>query len=116
MIPILSVFAAAFSAVLPIFFVKMYLSSKNISWIIAAVPFCLFLIYFYFDILKRTKHIGSSYAWIKVVAVLLALLISVMFFDEKINIKNGLGIVFALVAIYLFSTSEVGEEQPESTQ
>ncbi len=109
MIPIVSVFSAALSAVLPIFFVKQYLTSKNKMWILAAVPFCFFLIYFYFDILRTTKYIGSTYAWIKVVAVLMALAISILFFDEQITARNGLGILFALIAIYLFSTSEVAK-------
>ena len=84
------------------FFIKKYFEKKDIMWIILSVCSYLVLIYVYLIILEnKNENIIIIYPLLKVISVLIALFLGMYFFNEKLDIKTGLGIIFALISIFL---------------
>jgi multidrug transporter EmrE-like cation transporter len=93
---------AAISASLPIPFIKKYTLHKNIKWLFfALVSYCV-LIHAYIIILNDT-NITIVYPIVKVISILLVISFGIFMFENKVTYDIILGIVLAILSIYLLS-------------
>lgn len=83
---------------------KIKIEGKNIiAGILLGIP-NYFALYFVIKMLSSTNFESSSIFTIhNVVIVLLSTLAGILFFKEKINKRNGFGIILAILAIFLVS-------------
>jgi multidrug transporter EmrE-like cation transporter len=93
---------AVFASALPIPLLKLYDSSKNISWLSLAVISNIVLIFIYIQFLKTT-NIEIMYAFIKIASVILVVLGGILFFKLPVHAKTVVGILLGGVSLYLLT-------------
>ena len=86
-------------------FVKIYTETKNILWIILAMISFIILIYAYSIILQNEKII-IVYPILKILSILFVVFVGCVFFKNKLDLKISIGVLLALISIYLLSTEE----------
>lgn len=85
-------------------FVKLYIKSKNFKWVI--MSFMSFIILFFaYSIILVKGDVIIIYSVVKILSILIVVLFGVLIFNEKINLKIGLGILSGIISIYLLSSS-----------
>ncbi len=96
------ILAAIIASSVPIF-IKFYIETNDLYWIIFSCLFYLLLILAYYKILfnGKSKKVTAYYTEIKILSILLILFMSIILFKEKLTKKNVLGIIFAITSIYL---------------
>jgi uncharacterized membrane protein len=94
--------ASIMAACVPIV-ITFYIKSKKLIWLVISFILFLFLIYAYYKIFNNGDglKLTSYYLTIKVLSILIIFLTSVIFFEEIFTYKKILGILLAILAIYL---------------
>src|SRR5208283_3378098 len=69
--------------------------------LIAVIAFAI-LIYVYIKIFAKYQ-VGPYYALIKIIAIIMVTISSILFFEDLINIKQTIGIIFGIIAIILLT-------------
>ena len=98
---IIAILNSAFAGILA----KYYVLENKILYLYAAIFCNVFLICAYVNIFKSTD-ISTEYACIKVIAIIFVSVIGIIFLNEPCNINKIMGIIFALLAIYLLSIKD----------
>ena len=93
---------AAILSALSMPFIKQYSITNDYKWILFAVFVQLLLIVTYIQVIN-SGSIGSTYAIIKVVSIILVTLFGIFIFNETLDIKHKIAILLAMVSIYLLS-------------
>jgi multidrug transporter EmrE-like cation transporter len=86
----------------PIVLIKYYLKSKLFFLLVAALCFYAISIFGFTQIFK-THDIGSSYLETKLLSQLLVVVAGILLFKEVLKIKQMVGIVLAIISLYLIS-------------
>lgn len=94
---------AAICAAAPVTFVKNYTENKNYFWIILSIISYIILILAYSIIFYKNNMI-IIYSTVKILSILFVVLFGVLIFKEKINLKEGIGILLGIISIYLLSS------------
>ena len=101
---IIWILIGAFAASLPLIFIKKYIEKRNFIWILLSILCYSILFFAYLTLLQDKNHnIIIIYPMVKIISLLVILFFGLFFFNEKIDIKIGLGIFFAIVSIFLLS-------------
>ena len=86
------------SAILPVIFIKEYLISKEIIYLLISLICYLFLIMSYLNIFK--DNVSTSYTIIQILQIIIVIISGILFFKESLTKNQILGIVLGLVSIY----------------
>jgi multidrug transporter EmrE-like cation transporter len=93
---------AAICSAMTVIILKQY-EKYPTNWLLLAVAISEFmLIYSYIQLLKN-DNIISLFGLIKIIAILLVAVSGFLFFENKLTIKQGFGVFFSLIAIYLLN-------------
>lgn len=95
-------FVSAFSASLPIFFIKKYVENNNWTLLVYSLCASIIMIYSYVKILKNNS-ISVLYPFLKVFSVFIVVFFGLMFNGETLSFHNVIGILLGCVSIYLLN-------------
>lgn len=95
-------FLAIITSAAPIPLLKLYDSTKNISWFSLAVVSNIVLIFAYVQFLKTT-NMEIMYAYVKIASIIAVVFWGVLFFDLSLHPKTLLGILLGFVSLYLLT-------------
>jgi multidrug transporter EmrE-like cation transporter len=91
---------ASIIAILPIVFIKNYIYTKKIYYLIFALILYIFLLLSYVKLFE-TEQISSSYTILQILQILIILFVGILFFNESLTRNKILGLLFGLLSIYL---------------
>ena len=91
---------ATLIAILPIYFIKKYIITKNKLFIGLALS-CYVLLMLSYIKLFSTENIATSYTILQILQIVLVLIISRILFYEKLTTTKYLGIMLGSMSIYL---------------
>ena len=89
-------------ALIPIFFIKKYINTKNILNLYIAAFFYILLLLSYVKIFTRSE-ISTSYTILQVIQILIIALGGIFIYNEKLNINKILGILSGFICIYFLA-------------
>lgn len=95
---------AAITSAIPISFMKYYIETKNIRWIIFSIMSYLLLIYAYYIILNN-KNIIVVYTISKALSILIVVITGYFLFNNKLDEKTITAILLLFVSLYLLESS-----------
>jgi drug/metabolite transporter (DMT)-like permease len=89
---------ASIIALLPLYFIKKYIqTNKKYNIIICILLYCI-LTYLYINIFRKGE-ISNYYIILQILQILIVVLMGLLLFNEKINIKKIMGIIFGIISI-----------------
>lgn len=91
---------ATLIAILPIYFIKKYIITKNKLFIGLALSCYVLLILSYIKIFK-TENIATSYTILQILQIIMVLIISRIIFNEKLTTNKYIGLILGSMSIYL---------------
>ena len=94
---------AAITASLQVIFIKKYLQTNDWYWIGLSLLTSIILLVTYIKIFNG-NNISIIYPIIKILSIIIVIITSEIFFNEKITIKVICGIIFGIISIYLLSS------------
>jgi drug/metabolite transporter (DMT)-like permease len=100
---IILILAAFFSAV-PVILVQQYLKTDKTKHylILLSIISYIIVILFYIEIFEfRNAAIGHSI--IKYISIIFVFIVGIFYYEQKITMKQYIGVILGLVAIYLLS-------------
>jgi multidrug transporter EmrE-like cation transporter len=95
---------ASIVAVIPVYFIKKYNKTQNYLWIFLSMFFYFILIIAYSKLFVD-KNIIIIYPIIKIISILLVIIFGYLFFNYRLNVRSGVGILFSIISIYLLASS-----------
>lgn len=93
---------ASFFSALTVIVIKYYEKVLNNWLLLVSLLSEVGLIYSYVQLLK-TDDILTQIALVKIVAILIIIIPSMLFFGSQLTISKILGLIFATIAIYLLT-------------
>ena len=82
------------------YFIKQYLITNDTTNLIITIILYGILTKTYIEIFKE-KQISSSYTLLQITQILLVVFGSIIIFNEQLSPKKIVGIIFALLSVYL---------------
>jgi multidrug transporter EmrE-like cation transporter len=95
---------AAITPAIPVSFMKYYIETKNIRWIIFSIMSYLLLIYAYYIILNN-KNIIVIYTISKALSILVVVFSGYFLFNDKLDAKSITAILLLFASLYLLQSS-----------
>ena len=95
---------AAITPAIPVSFMKYYIETKNIRWIIFSIMSYLLLIYAYYIILNN-KNIIVIYTISKALSILVVVFSGYFLFNDKLDAKSITAILLLFASLYLLKSS-----------
>jgi len=95
---------AAITPAIPVSFMKYYIETKNIRWIIFSIMSYLLLIYAYYIILNN-KNIILIYTISKALSILVVVFSGYFLFNDKLDAKSITAILLLFASLYLLQSS-----------
>jgi len=95
---------AAITPAMPVSFMKYYIETKNIKWIIFSIMSYLLLIYAYYIILNN-KNIILIYTISKALSILVVVFSGYFLFNDKLDAKSITAILLLFASLYLLESS-----------
>lgn len=91
---------ATIIAILPVFFVKKYILSNNMIYIILSIVAYIILIILYIELFKNYE-ISNNYVILQILQILLVIGASYLLYNEKLNNYQLTGVVMGISSIWL---------------
>ncbi len=91
---------ATIIAILPVFFIKKYIVSNNMIYIILSIIAYIILIIIYIE-LFRNYEISNNYVILQILQILLVIGASYLLYNEKLNNYQLTGVVMGISSIWL---------------
>ena len=91
---------ATIIAILPVFFIKKYILSNNMIYIILSIVAYIILIILYIE-LFRNYEISNNYVILQILQILLVIGASYLLYNEKLNNYQLTGVVMGISSIWL---------------
>jgi len=93
---------AIISTVMGIIFIKKYTETKQLFWnFLSLMSFILLIISF--SIIFQSEHVVIIYPIVKACSIILIVILSAIFFKEKLDTQSIIAILMILIAIYMLS-------------
>ena len=87
-------------AMIPLILIKKYVNTKN-NWLLAGSLLCYsIMIWCYIKVFKDSK-VTEVYSLIHIIQVLIAVLIGVLYFHERLDFQEIFGILLGITSMYL---------------
>ena len=93
---------ASLLALLPVFFIKNYITSNKFFWLVLALLSYVVLIKLYIMIF-REGEISKSYVILQIIQILTISVLGFLIYNESITIVKIIGIILSFVTIYMLS-------------
>jgi multidrug transporter EmrE-like cation transporter len=93
---------ATIVAILPVFFIKSYIKTKNYIYLFLALVGYILLLNAYI-VLFTHYQVASNYVILQVLQILLVIIGSMLLFAEKLTLAQSGGVIFGIASIYLLS-------------
>jgi multidrug transporter EmrE-like cation transporter len=87
-------------AILPVFFIKKYILSNNMIYIILSIVAYIILIILYIELFKNYE-ISNNYVILQILQILLVIGASYLLYNEKLNNYQLTGVVMGISSIWL---------------
>lgn len=91
---------ATIIAILPVFFIKKYILSSNMIYIILSIVAYIILIILYIELFKNYE-ISNNYVILQILQILLVIGASYLLYNEKLNNYQLTGVVMGISSIWL---------------
>lgn len=91
---------ATIIAILPVFFIKKYILSNNMIYIILSIVAYIILIILYIELFKNYE-ISNNYVILQILQILLVIGASYLLYNEKLNNYQLTGVVMGISSIWL---------------
>lgn len=89
---------ASVIALLPLYFIKKYIqTNKKYNIMVTILLYCI-LTYLYIRIFSQ-QEISSYYVILQILQILIVVITGLLLFNETINKKKIIGIIFGIIAI-----------------
>jgi len=89
---------ASVIALLPLYFIKKYIqTNKKYNIMVTILLYCI-LTYLYIRIFSQ-QEISSYYVILQILQILIVVVTGLLLFNETINKKKIIGIIFGIIAI-----------------
>ncbi len=88
----------------PVLLVKEYIRSSKQHFIILALLSYIMLLFIYIHLFKNNE-ISKVYSLIKILQLVIVVLISIQFYNEKVNKNKIIGLIAGIVSIIYLSCS-----------
>lgn len=89
---------ASIIAILPLYFIKKYIQTNKKYYIgISIILYCI-LTYLYINIFRKGS-LSNYYVILQILQILIVVVAGLLLFNEKINIKKIMGIIFGMISI-----------------
>jgi drug/metabolite transporter (DMT)-like permease len=89
---------ASIIALLPLYFIKKYIqTNKKYNIIVSILLYCI-LTYLYINIFRKGET-SNIYVILQILQILIVVIMGLILFNEKINIKKIIGIIFGIISI-----------------
>ena len=89
---------ASIIAILPLYFIKKYIqTNKKIYIFISILLYCI-MTFLYIKIFRKGE-LSSYYVILQILQILIVVVAGLLLFNEKINIKKIMGIIFGIISI-----------------
>jgi drug/metabolite transporter (DMT)-like permease len=85
----------------PVICIEKYILTNKLEFVIYGVSSNIILIYFYYLLFKNNP--GKMYTIMKILSILMVVLSTYFFYNEKLNNYNIVGIVLSIITIFLLS-------------
>ena len=85
----------------PVICIEKYILTNKLEFVIYGVSSNIILIYFYYLLFKNNP--GKMYTIMKILSILMVVLSTYFFYNEKLNNYNIMGIILSIVTIFLLS-------------
>jgi len=96
-------FAAIMSTVMSITFIKQYADTTKLLWVgLSLLSYILLVLSFSF--LFSSEDVAIVYPIVKASSIVIIVLLSVFFYNQKIDTQSALAILMILVAIFMLSS------------
>jgi hypothetical protein len=97
-------YLAAICSVVSYSFVRYYVITPfNVSLIIYAIVIEMVVVYCYYGLLQKKCSSEIVFSLIKILSVLIGFIYGFCVFGDKITAKTVMGLIFAILAIYLLA-------------
>ncbi len=93
---------ATIIALLPLFFIKKYIQTKQLIYLFISMILYFFLMLSYVKLFEKNE-LSSNYTILQLLQILTVIIIGILIFGESITINKVTGILLALISIYLLS-------------
>jgi len=100
LIEIIEVFFSALFSALTGFSIEKYFKTKKLYWFILGLIAGNLVVFSYYFVFKFGNP-TTLYVIIKILSILIILLLSYLFLNTTLSIKQYIGIVFSIITIYL---------------
>lgn len=94
---------SAISAAIPIPLIKKYTETKNIIWIFLSI-LSYFVLILSYSVILDDNNITILYPLLKVLSIFIVIFSGIIFFNNKLDMKSLIGILFGIISIYLLSS------------
>ena len=95
---------ATFFAILPVIFIKKYIQTNDISYLFVTISTYLFLMITYVKLLQLEMiEISSVYTLLQILQIIVAFLVGIFYFKEKIYTNKLIGTGLGIAAIYFLA-------------
>ncbi len=91
---------ATIIALLPLYFIKKYIQSNQILYLVITMILYFLLMLIYIKLFEHGE-LSSLYTILQILQILLVLLIGVLIFNESLTLNKVIGIILGLVSVYL---------------
>lgn len=91
---------ATLFALMPVYFIKAYVSSGNQVNLLITIFLYILLMVSYINIFEK-HQVSTSYTILQITQILFVVSWSVLFFQEKLDINKIIGISFGIASVYL---------------
>lgn len=89
---------ASIIAILPLYFIKKYIQyNKKIYIFISILLYCI-MTFLYIKIFRKGE-MSSYYIILQILQILIVVIMGLTLFNETINIKKIMGIIFGIISI-----------------
>lgn len=89
---------ASIIAILPLYFIKKYIQTNKYIYIYITILLYYILTFLYIKIFRKGE-MSSYYIILQILQILIVVIMGLTLFNETINIKKIIGIIFGIISI-----------------
>ena len=89
---------ASIIAILPLYFIKKYIQTNKKLYIFITILLYYTLTFLYIKIFRKGE-MSSYYIILQILQILIVVIMGLILFNETINIKKIMGIIFGIISI-----------------
>ena len=89
---------ASIIAILPLYFIKKYIQTNKKLYIFITILLYYILTFLYIKIFRKAE-LSTTYVILQILQILIVVIMGLLLFNETINTKKIIGIIFGILSI-----------------